>query len=112
MNLIHQKQGSVEIVEMPSQLVMANAPEMRQAIKKIIDEGGSQLILNLKGVEFIDSSGLSVLVSALKAANAAGGEVVLVGPNAGVRSLIELTQLHKVFEIFEDSHAASRCFNK
>ena len=57
----------------------------------------------------IDSSGLSVLVSAREAARAAGGDVLLLKPNSTVRSLIELTRLQEIFEIFgNEQHAVER----
>jgi anti-sigma B factor antagonist len=108
MNLSSQSHGSVELVTLPARLVMANAQPAREAIKRLIDDGRTRLVLDLHAVEVVDSSGLSVLVSTLKAAQPRHGEVVLLSPSDGVRSLIELTRLHQVFEIFEDREAAIR----
>ena len=108
MNITKHTYGTVELVELPSRLVMANAAEARDYLKNMVAQGRSHLVLDLQHVDFIDSSGLSVLVSALKAAHAEDGEVVLLRPSNGVRSLIELTRLHQVFEIFEDQEAAIR----
>ena len=106
MNLSQQAHGSANLVKLPNRLVMANATETRKALLTLVEQGRNRLILDLNKVEFIDSSGLSVLVSALKAAQNDAGEVLLLSPNDGVRSLIELTRLHQVFEIFEDRDAA------
>lgn len=106
MNLQCHGHGAIALVDLPARMVMADAPELRDALKSLIDGGRTRLVLNLQPVEFVDSSGLSVLVSALKAVQAQDGEVVLLSPNDGVRSLIELTRLHQVFEIFEDRQAA------
>jgi anti-sigma B factor antagonist len=111
MNLECQNFGRVDLVTLPKQLVMANAPAARNAIKDYVQQGHTRLVLDLQSVDFVDSSGLSVLVSTLKAVQAEKGEVVLLGPSAGVRSLIELTRLHKVFEIFEDRNAAVQRLN-
>ena len=108
MNITKHSFGSVELVELPQRLVVANAAQTRDFLKQTVAEGHNQLVLDLQKVEFIDSSGLSVLVSALKAAQANSGDVVLLRPSNGVRSLIELTRLHQVFEIFEDQDAAIR----
>jgi anti-sigma B factor antagonist len=94
------------VITLPNQLVMNNAAETRKAIRDLIDAGSHRLVLDLEPVGFIDSSGLSVLVSTLKAVQANQGEVVLLRPNDNVRSLMELTRLHQVFEIFEDRDAA------
>ena len=106
MNLSSQTHGSVELVCLPQRLVMANAQEARTAIRGLIDDGRTRLVLDLHAVQLVDSSGLSVLVSALKALQPHDGRVVLLSPSKGVRSLIELTRLHQVFEIFEDREAA------
>jgi anti-sigma B factor antagonist len=106
MSLKSENIGGVEVVTLPTQLVMANAAETRAEIRALVADGRTRLILDLSGVEFVDSSGLSVLVSALKAAAPRNGRVVLLAPSAGVRSLIELTRLHQVLTIFEDRDAA------
>lgn len=106
MNLQCHGYGAVALIDLPARMVMANAPETRSVLKELISGGRTRLVLNLQPVKFVDSSGLSVLVSALKAVQAENGEVVLLSPDDGVRSLIELTRLHQVFEIFEDRQAA------
>ena len=108
MNLSSQTHGSVELVSLPPRLVMANAEEARTALRGLVADGRRHLVLDLHAVQFVDSSGLSVLVSALKAVQPQDGRVVLLSPSDGVRSLIELTRLHQVFEIFEDREAAIR----
>ena len=108
MNISSQAHGSVELVSLPPRLVMANAQEARTAISDLIDDGRTHLVMDLHAVQFVDSSGLSVLVWTLKAVQPHDGRVVLLSPSDGVRSLIELTRLHQVFEIFEDREAAIR----
>lgn len=96
----------VILVELPQNLVMANSAQLREEIQQLVDAGQRFLILDLSRVELVDSSGLSVLVSALKAVKPFDGEVLLLKPTDNVRALIELTRLHQVFEIFEDQPAA------
>ncbi|WP_076411088.1 STAS domain-containing protein [Shewanella sp. UCD-KL12] len=94
------------LVTLPKEMVMAQTPTLRAAISRQIESGSNKLVMDLHQVEFIDSSGLSVLVSAHKLTQKRSGEVILLSPSAGVRSLIELTRLHQVFIIFEDEDAA------
>lgn len=110
MSINHSSYGSVVLIELPTRLVMANAAATRKSLLELIEQGNRYLVFDLKKVEFIDSSGLSVLVTALKAAQTDSGEVLLLNPNDGVRSLIELTRLQQVFEIFEDREAAMQRF--
>lgn len=110
MQLKTNNYGITEQVFLPSQLVMSNAVDVRKQIRHLLENGTNKLILDLSEVDFCDSSGLSVLVSSLKIAQVRGGEVVLLQPSDEVRLLIELTRLHKIFEIFEDQQSAIRHF--
>ena len=93
-------------VTLPTEVVMTQTPTLRAAILQKINAGMTQLVIDLHQVEYIDSSGLSVLISALKRVEQLDGDIVLLSPTAGVRSLIELTRLHQVFAIYEDEAAA------
>ena len=84
-----QNHDTVELISLPTQLVMRNAPDVRQAIKQRIDAGRHLLVLDLEPVEFVDSSGLSVLVSALKALRPVAGQAVLSSPQDDVRGFRE-----------------------
>ena len=106
MNISSNRHGSVDVVKLPQRLVMANAPAVRKDLLELVAQGNRHLILDLGAVTFVDSSGLSVLVSALKAATRENGSVVLLNPNQDVRALIELTRMHEVFEIYADEQAA------
>ncbi len=110
MSLTHSSQGSVLIVELPERLVMASAPQVRNELKELIGSQSAKLILDLRKLEFVDSSGLSVMISSLHAANEANGDVVLLAPSKQVRALIELTRLHNVFQIFDELDAAVSAF--
>ena len=106
MNISNQQHGNVDVVKLPQRLVMENAPAVRKDLLELIARGNRHLILDLGEVTFVDSSGLSVLVSALKAANKNAGSVVLLNLTNDVRALIELTRMHEVFQIFADEQAA------
>jgi len=98
--------NKVDIISLTGRLDAAVAPEVREEINRVVDDGPGNLLLDLSGVTFVDSSGLSVLVLALKSANAKGGKAALFKVNPTVRSLLELTRLHRVFEIFDDEEQA------
>jgi anti-sigma B factor antagonist len=106
MNISNDQHGNVDLVKLPQRLIMENSMAVRKALLELIDTGHRHLVLDLGKVEFVDSSGLSVLVSALKAATKTNGSVVLVNLTDDVRALIELTRMHEVFQIFGDEQAA------
>lgn len=98
--------GAADVVEMPERLDAATAPELRQAIAELQARGRHRLVLDLHRVQFCDSSGLSVLVTALKASRAAGGDTVLLRLTPAAQRVIRITQLHQAFAIFDDEAAA------
>jgi anti-sigma B factor antagonist len=106
MILTHRNVEGIDIVALSGRLVMADVPQVRQKLLGFVEQGNGKLILHLAEVGFMDSSGLSVLVSVFKAARAKGGDVVLLDLSPTVRSLIELTRLQQVFSIFDDEAAA------
>ena len=106
MILTHRNIEGIDIVALSGRLVMADAPQARQKLLATVEQGNGKLILDLAEVGFMDSSGLSVLVSAFKAARAKNGDVALLHLSPTVRSLIELTRLQQVFSIFDDEAAA------
>ena len=107
MKLVKTSSGAIDVIRLPARLSMADASDCRHAIRDLVDEGRTRLVMDMSQVEFVDSSGLSVLVSAIKAARAVGGDVVLSGLTPQVQALVELTRLHHLFEIFSDSQAGA-----
>jgi len=110
MKIEHHTQQGIDIVQVSGHLVMAAAADARSKLKEFINDGSGKLIIDLKLAEFVDSSGLSVLVSSLQAARKKAGDVYLVGPSKDVRALLELTRLHTVFQVFDDEAGAVRAF--
>lgn len=98
--------GQVEVVHLTNRLDATNAPEVRQEIDSLLGQGRNRLALNLDRVSFVDSSGLSVFVHAVKTARAAGGNVNLIHPSPAVRSVLELTRLSRILEIWDDEPSA------
>lgn len=77
-----------------------NSEELKTELRRFFDGGTKDLILDLKEVLFIDSSGLGVLVSGYKNASILHGSLKLSNLQSQVRSMFELTRLHRVFDIF------------
>ncbi len=77
------------------------APQLRATLKDVVQTGAVWLVADLSQVTFMDSAGLSALVSGLKAARLKDGLMVLHRPNDQVRTALRLTMLDRVFRIFE-----------
>jgi anti-sigma B factor antagonist len=68
----------------------------------------TDVVVDLTGVEFIDSAGVGVLVALFKNARLKGGRARFCGLTPGVRSVLEIIRLDQIFEIFDDVAAAAR----
>ena len=87
-----------------------NSGELKTQMLAFFDDGKNNLVIDLKAVRFVDSSGLGSLVSGFKNSSARNGNLKLCGLQPQVRSMFELTRLHRVFEIFPDSEEALASF--
>jgi len=106
--VIEEKSGGEDyaIIALSGRLNGASAPEFKQRIRQIVEGGKSRLILDMAGVTFIDSSGLSALISGLKAAREAGGFLRLASLGSQVAAVIKLMMLDRVFDVYADVDAA------
>lgn len=91
--------GPYLLVRVVGDLDLESAPVLTANLKAQL--GPRPLVLDLSGVEFMDSSGLGVLVGAHKEAVARGGALVLAAPSPRVHKIFKVTKLHKVFAVHE-----------
>jgi stage II sporulation protein AA (anti-sigma F factor antagonist) len=100
------RQG-VLIVRLEGELDMHVADEFRRKVDNAIDSSGSRnLLLNLKGVGFIDSSGLGVILGRYKKIAALGGKVLITGARPTVARLLEYSGVRKIVKIWPTELAA------
>ncbi len=95
------------VVVMPrGELDMASAPELEQTLMPRL-EGGAWVVLDLRALEFIDSSGLRVVVGAHRAAEDGGGRFTCVRGAAGstVHRIVEIAGIDGVIEMVDDPGA-------
>jgi len=77
-----------------------NSEELKVELRRFYESGTKDLVIDLKEIHFIDSSGLGVLVSGYKNASTSHGTLKLSNLQSQVKSMFELTRLHRVFDIF------------
>jgi anti-sigma B factor antagonist len=87
------------IVAVDGEIHVSTAPEFSGALAATVESGRVRLVLDLSGVMFIDSTGLSVLLNVLRRVTRAGGRMAVVCSNPTVLRLFEITQLHTTFDI-------------
>jgi anti-sigma B factor antagonist len=99
--------GRVTILDLEGGITFGGGTaDLRQQTRRLIAEGRTDILLNLAGVRYVDSSGLGEMVAAQTAARRVGGRVAVLSPSANVRELLKVTALTGVFDIYEDESAA------
>jgi anti-sigma B factor antagonist len=106
-----EEHGEVVLIEVKEERLDAhNSGELKAQMLNLFEEGKNNLLVDLKEVRFVDSSGLGALVSGFKNASARSGNLKLSGLQPQVKSMFELTRLHRVFEIFPGAQEALTSF--
>ena len=97
----------ITIFDISGDIDLATSPQLRKAMLRELKElRVPRVVLNLKAVRYIDSSGVASLVEGLKASRDVGSRFVLFGLNTTVREVLQLSKLVRIFEIYEDEEQA------
>jgi anti-sigma B factor antagonist len=94
------------VVALRGQLDVATAPGLRERLIETQFGGASRLVLDLGGLEFIDSFGIGVLIGAVRRAASHDGQVVVVCPPGRVRDVLGLAGVSEVLRVGDDLAAA------
>jgi anti-sigma B factor antagonist len=85
---------------------VATAPRLREQLVRVITDGQPRLVLDLDGVDFLDSTGLGVIVGVLKRARTLGGDLRLVCTRPAIRKVFEITALDRSMPLSATAEAA------
>ena len=98
--------GGAHVIRVRGEIHVSTAPEFTQRLTGAIDSGKTAIVLDMSGVEFIDSTGLSVLLNGLRLVTQMHGRMAIVCTNPTVLRLFQITSLDETFDIFDDRAAA------
>lgn len=111
MNVAHREVEGIEILDLRGRLTAGTeSGTLSKAITRLVSEGKSNLILNLKHVDFLDSSGLGMLVVCFAAIQQQGGILKLTNVSRRHMELLILTKLTAVLELFDNERDAVNSF--
>jgi anti-sigma B factor antagonist len=94
------------LVEVQGEIDVYTSPRVKETINELIEKGKYNLIINLEGVRYIDSTGLGVLIGALKKVREHQGRILLICTNPQIKKIFNITGLVKIFEIFKSEDEA------
>ncbi len=96
------RRDGTHVICVRGEIHVSTAPELAQRLTSVVDSGKTAIVLDMAGVEFIDSTGLSVLLNGLRLVNQVHGRMAIVCTNPTVLRLFEITTLNETFAIFAD----------
>jgi len=102
-----RKLDAATVVDVSGDIDLYNSPEIRKALLEAIqDKSNQRVVVNLKEVRYVDSSGVASLVEGLKKARERNLRFILFGLSNAAREVLELSRLIKVFEVYATEEEA------
>lgn len=100
--------GSRSVVQVRGEIDVYTAPKLRERLIELVSEGSHHIVVDLEGVGFLDSTGLGVLVGALKRVKSHDGSLSLVCTQDKILKIFEITGLDLVFPIYGSEKEATQ----
>ncbi|HEX5227805.1 MAG TPA: STAS domain-containing protein [Bryobacteraceae bacterium] len=105
-----REREGIKILDLSGKLTVGGSSDLREKVTAEVTGGSLRQLLNLKDVEYIDSTGLGTMVICFMAVQKAGGVLKLVNLNRRNLELVLLTKLSTVFQIYNEEQEAINSF--
>lgn len=106
MKITLKEDKNVRILEVSGEIDFHSSRELREKCQEILNQKCEKLLVNMKKVEYIDSSGLATFVEVLQRMKRAGGKLVLMGLAPAVRGVFEIAKLDSIFSLTDSEDKA------
>jgi anti-sigma B factor antagonist len=111
MNVNVRKVGDVTILDLKGKITIGSGDVvLRNSVQEVMNSGATKVLINMRDVSTIDSSGIGELVSAYTTATNRGAKLKLFNLPAKVTDILTITQLITVFDVFDNEDEAVRSF--
>jgi anti-sigma B factor antagonist len=104
-------QNDTSVIEVSGEIDLHSAPQLRAELLKLAEGAKPRFVIDLGEVSFIDSTGIGVLVGALKRSREKSGSVHFCGAQSRVRRVFEITGLMRALPLFDSREAAIAAFD-
>jgi anti-sigma B factor antagonist len=105
-----RQEGQISLVDVSGRLTSFEIGALRDSIQRLLKHGHKNIVLNLTGLQYLDSSGIGELAREYVGVLKSGGQMKLVGLSPKVQEVLKITQLYQVFQDFPDEEAALKSF--
>jgi anti-sigma B factor antagonist len=111
LGVLEKEVEGVKVLALSGRITMGEeSSELRNAIKRLLNEGAKKIVLDMGEITYIDSSGLGALVSAHSTATNAGANIKLANLTKRFHELLGITKLVTVFDVYGDVQSAVKSF--
>lgn len=112
LKLDHRTEDGLTIVDVEGEIDVYTAPRLRELLIDLVNKGNFKLLVNMEKVDFLDSTGLGVLVGGLKRVRAHDGSLELVCTQERILKIFRITGLTKVFGIYASVDEAKEAHDR
>jgi anti-sigma B factor antagonist len=102
--------GAVVLMDVSGRLTSLETEALRDSISRVLLEGRKVIVLNLGGLQYLDSSGVGELARAYVTVVKQSGQMKVIGLSSRIEEVLKITQLYQVFPEFPDEEAALKSF--
>jgi anti-sigma B factor antagonist len=106
LEVLTSEQGGWSVLSLRGEIDVYTAPRLRQTLIEVVEGGAANVLVDMTEVDFLDSSGLGVLVGGLKRVKARDGSLEIVATEEKILKIFEITGLSKVFPMHTSVDAA------
>ena len=101
----------VTIVDLSGRITLGDGGNiLRDTVRDLLSKGNKKIVLNLKDINYVDSSGIGELVKAFTTSKEHGGELKLLNVPKRIHDLLQITKLHTLFDMKDDEAVAVTAF--
>jgi anti-sigma B factor antagonist len=111
MQIVERRIGDVAILDLHGKIPGGEGEKViREAVNRLVDSGTANILVNCADVSYLDSSVVGEIVRALTTVSRTGGQLKLLSVPARIRSLLAMTRLLTIFEVYDSEDEALRAF--
>jgi len=111
LNIKQRQAGDISVLDLEGEVRIGDsATALRGAIRALVAGGNKKILLNLRGVRYIDSSGIGELIANYTTVNRDGGQLKLLNLTDKVQDLLVITKLLTVFDVYDNESEALSSF--
>jgi len=105
-----RQSGPISLLDVSGRLTSFETGALRDSISRLLKDGRKNIVLNLSGLQYLDSSGIGELARIYVSVVKVSGQMKVVGLSPKVEEILKITQLYQVFPEFPNEEAALRSF--